>query len=67
MIRELTVNEIEEVQGGVLPVVDFALAAAARVGVGSVVTNAAGHVAGGVSLGIATYSLANYMGSSAYS
>ncbi len=62
MIRELTVNEVEDVSGGILPIVGFALAVAARVGVGVTTTNVVGHVGAGASLGIATYSFCNYLG-----
>ena len=62
MIRELTINEMEEVSGGVLPAIAFGLALSARVGVGVATTNVVGHIGGGVGLGLATYSLCQYMG-----
>ena len=65
-MRELTLNEMEEVSGGVLPVIAFGLALAARVGFGVATTNVVGHIGAGVGLGIATYSLCEYMGAGAY-
>ncbi|MDA8646279.1 hypothetical protein N9L66_05085 [Porticoccaceae bacterium] len=57
-------NQESEVSGGVLPVIAFGLALSARVGVGVATTNVVGHIGGGVGLGlgIATYSLCQYMG-----
>ena len=67
MIRELTISEVEDVSGGILPAVGFALAVVARVGVGVATTNVVGHVAAGASLGIATYAFCSYLGGSAAS
>ncbi len=65
-MRELTLNEMEEVSGGVLPAIAFGLSVAARVGIGVKTTSVVGHVLGGVSLGVSTYSFAQYLGAGAY-
>lgn len=62
MIRELTINEMEDVSGGVLPAIGFGLAVAARVGIGVKTTSVVGHVLGGVSLGVSTYAFCQYLG-----
>ena len=61
-IRELSASELDEVNGGILPVIGFGLALASHVGVGGAATSVLGHVMSGVALGMATYGLARYFG-----
>ena len=56
---------MREVSGGVLPVVVFGLTLAAHVGFGVASTNLVGHIVTGLGLGVATYSLCEYMGAGA--
>ena len=62
MIRELTINEMEEVSGGILPAIAFGLSVAARVGIGVKTTSVVGHVLSGVSLGVSTYTFCQHLG-----
>ncbi len=61
-IRELSPGEINEVSGGILPIIGFGLALASHVGVGTATTTIVGHAISGVALGIASFSLARYFG-----
>ena len=61
-IRELSSSEIDEVNGGILPVIGFGLAVASHVGVGGAATTVLGHIMSGIGLGMATYGMASYFG-----
>ena len=60
-IRELNIDEIEEVNGGFVPVLAFAGALASHVGIGGAAASLTGHLLSGFALGAATYSLAEYL------
>ena len=59
---QLTDEQIDIVNGGILPVVGFGIALASHVGVGGAATTVTGHILSGVGLGIATFGLARYLG-----
>ena len=56
-MRELTADELDEVSGGILPLVGFGLALAGKV-MGS--TGVAGWAVGSASLVLGSYSMAEY-------
>jgi hypothetical protein len=56
---------LDDVNGGFLPVIGFAIALGSHVGVGSVTTGIVGHLMSGFALGLATFGLAVYMGGGA--
>jgi hypothetical protein len=60
-IRELSLSELDEVNGEFLPVIGFGLALFSHIGVGGVASSALGHVMSGVGLGMATFAFASYM------
>ncbi|WP_157976749.1 hypothetical protein [Parahaliea mediterranea] len=61
-MRSLSADELEQVNGGVLPAVGFALALASHIGVGTTTTGLVGHFATGLGLGIATYTMMGHYG-----
>ena len=56
-MRELTQNEIEQVDGGILPLIAWGLAVGGKV----VATNLAGWAIGSAALIVATYQAAEYL------
>ncbi|WP_028773937.1 class IIb bacteriocin, lactobin A/cerein 7B family [Shewanella waksmanii] len=60
-MQELTKNEIEQVNGGAVPVIAAGLALASHIGVGGSATTVLGHVMSGAGLALATWSFAEYM------
>jgi lactobin A/cerein 7B family class IIb bacteriocin len=59
-IRELTTGELDEVNGGIIPIIGFAIALGSHIGVGSVTTGITGHLMTSFGLGMATFSMASY-------
>ena len=59
-MQELNLNEIEQANGGILPVVGFALAVAGKVGGSS---GAIGWAVSSASLVLSTFEAAKYLGS----
>lgn len=63
-IREVSLEELDEVAGGVLPAIGAGLALAAHIGIGTTTTSLAGHLISGASLGLAAFAVASYYGGS---
>ncbi|WP_163932581.1 class IIb bacteriocin, lactobin A/cerein 7B family [Paraferrimonas sp. SM1919] len=60
-MRELNLNEIEEVNGGIVPIIGFGIALASHVGVGGAATTLTAHFLSGAGLALATYGLAEFL------
>ncbi|MBA6413107.1 class IIb bacteriocin, lactobin A/cerein 7B family [Parahaliea sp. F7430] len=58
--RELTTEELENVNGGVAPIIGIAVGAIGQLGARSMLTA----IAGRIGFGLAVYDLANYIGGS---